>query len=208
MMLNTLRVPPGTIKARLGLPFARGVFMRLRNSSRSWGLVARVLHWTVAVMIVGQFLTGWLAENESRRDVSLILIRNHFQFGVILTGFILMRVLWRLSHRPPQPLTGEPPWRERAAQVVHGLIYVLLIILPVSGYVVLVHMKVDMSVIGLFTVPTLFTPSVEDERLWAGAWYVHYFAGWALAGLVGLHISAALYHQMVLRDGLIRRMAG
>lgn len=182
--------------------------MRLRNSSRSWGLVARALHWIIAIMIVGQFITGWLAENESNRDASLTLLRNHFQFGVILTGFILMRVLWRLSDRSPEPLPGEPPWRERAAQVVHGLIYLLLILLPVAGYIVLVHMKVDMTVFGLFTVPTLFTPSVEDERLRAGAWYVHYFAGWTLVGLVGLHISAALFHQFVLRDGLVRRMAG
>jgi cytochrome b561 len=94
------------------------------------------------------------------------------------------------------------------AQSVHGLIYVLLIILPVAGYIVLVHKKVDMTVFGLFTVPTLFTPSVEDQGLWAGAWYVHYFAGWILLGLLGLHIGAALFHQFVLRDGLIRRMTG
>ena len=190
------------------LVLAKGVLMRLRNSSRSWGLVARALHWIIAVMIVGLFATGWLAENESNRDASLILLRNHFQFGVILTGLIVMRVLWRLSVRSPEPLPGEPYWRERMAQSVHGLIYVLLIILPVAGYIVLVHKKVDMTVFGLFTVPTLFTPSVEDQGLWAAAWYVHYFAGWILLGLLGLHIGAALFHQFVLRDGLIRRMTG
>lgn len=182
--------------------------MRLGNSSQSWGLVARLLHWLVAAMIVGQLITGWLAENTTDRDAGLILLRNHFQFGVILTGFIVMRVLWRLSNRSPQPPQGEPLWRERAAQVVHGLIYIVLIILPVAGYIVMVHMKVDMTVFGLFSVPTLFTPPVEDERLWAGAWYVHYFAGWTLAGLIGLHVAAALFHQFVLRDGLIRRMTG
>ena len=84
----------------------------------------------------------------------------------------------------------------------------MLIILPVAGYVVWAHMKADMTVFGLFSVPTLFMPPVEDERLRAGAWYVHYFAGWTLAGLVALHVAAALFHQFVLRDGLIRRIAG
>lgn len=182
--------------------------MRLDNGTQAWGLVARLLHWSIALMIVGQFASGWLAENAPDRQTAFVLIRNHFQFGVILTGFIVMRVLWRLSHRPPQPPPGEPPWRERAAQAVHGLIYVLLIILPVAGYIVWVHMKADMTVFGLFSVPTLFTPPVEDERFRAGAWYVHYFAGWTLAGLVSLHVAAALFHQFVLRDGLIRRTAG
>ena len=59
---------------------------------------------------------------------------------------------------------------------------------------------------GLVTVPAVFTPTPDDERLWAGAWYVHFFAGWMLLGLVALHVGAALYHQFVLKDGLIRRM--
>jgi len=182
--------------------------MRLGNGMQAWGPVARVLHWLIALMIVGQFSTGWLAENEPNREAGYVLIRNHFQFGVVLTGLILMRVLWRLSHRPPEPPPGEPRWRELTARAVHGMIYLALITLPVAGYIVWVHMKADMDVFGLFTVPTLFTPPVEDERLRAGAWYVHYFAGWTLIGLVALHVAAALFHQFVLRDGLIRRMTG
>ena len=182
--------------------------MRLRNTRETWGLGARVLHWIVAVMIVSQIITGWLAENETNRETSLMLIRNHFQFGVILSGLILMRLLWRLANRPPSAPEDEPHWRRVAAHGVHGLIYALLLILPISGYVVWVHMKEAMDVFGLFTAPTLFVPPIEDERLWSGAWYVHYFAGWALIGLVLIHVLAALWHQFVLRDGLIRRMTG
>lgn len=182
--------------------------MRLGNSVRSWGLVARVLHWLVAALLVGQFITGWLSENASDRNASDALIRTHFQFGVILTALIVMRVLWRLSHTPPEPLPGEPAWRERTAQIVHGLIYSLLLALPIAGYIVFVHMQLAMDVFGLFTVPTLFTPQYEDEALRAGAWYIHRYAGWLLAGLVVLHVMAALVHQFALKDGLLRRMAG
>ncbi|MGV9010159.1 cytochrome b [Brevundimonas sp.] len=180
--------------------------MRLRNSSRSWGLVARVLHWIVAVMIVVQFATGWLAENESNEDASLILIRSHFQFGMVLGGLILMRILWRLSDSRPCEHIAQPRWQTISAEAVHGLMYVLFIILPVSGYIVWVHMKESMDVFGLFTIPRLFTPSVDGETLWSGAWYVHYFAGWALIALACTHIAAALWHQFIIRDGLIRRM--
>lgn len=182
--------------------------MRLGNTAETWGVVARILHWAVALMIVGQLITGWMAENTSDREASHTLIRNHFQFGVVLTGLIVMRLLWRLTHRSPEPLPGEPAWRERAAGAVHAAIYLLLIILPVAGYIVWVHMREAMDVFGLFTVPTLFTPNLDDERLWAASWYVHFFAGWALIGLVALHVSAALWHQFVRRDGLILRMTG
>lgn len=182
--------------------------MKLGNTMQSWGLLARLLHWLIAAFIVGQFITGWLSENASDRETSDALIRTHFQFGVILTALMVMRVLWRLSHNPPEPPPGEPVWRERTAQTVHGLIYLLLLALPIAGYVVFVHMQLAMDVFGLFTVPTLFTPQYEDEALRAGAWYVHRYAGWALIGLVILHVMAALFHQFALNDGLLRRMTG
>lgn len=180
--------------------------MRLGNTSKSWGAVARGLHWLVALLIVGQFSTGWLSEVASDRQTSFVLIRNHFQFGVILSGLVLMRVLWRLSTRAPAPLASEPVWREQIAHAVHAAIYGLMIILPITGYIIWVHMKADMGVFGLFSAPRLFTPPVEDETLRAGAWYVHYFAGWFLLGLVGLHVLAALWHQFIRRDGLLGRM--
>lgn len=180
--------------------------MTLGNSVQSWGFVARVLHWLVAAFLVGQFVTGWLSENASSRETSDGLIRTHFQLGVILSALIVMRVLWRLSHKPPEPLPGEPVWRERTAQIVHGLIYLLLLALPITGYIVFVHMQLAMDVFGLFTVPTVFVPQYEDETLRAGAWYVHRYAGWLLAGLVTLHVMAALFHQFALKDGLLRRM--
>ena len=63
----------------------------------------------VARAIMGWFVRGWLAENATNRQTGFMLIRNHFQFGVILTGLIVMRGLWRMSHRPPQQPPGEPP---------------------------------------------------------------------------------------------------
>lgn len=175
-------------------------------SPRAWNRIAQILHWVTAAMILGQFVLGWLTEKAPDRQAEFLFGRSHFQLGVLLAGLILMRLFWRLSHAAPPPPPGEPTWRHGLATTAHGLIYLVLIILPISGYVVWVHMREPMDLFGLVVVPTVFTPSPNDESLWSGAWYVHFFAGWALAGLVALHIAAALYHQFVLKDGLVRRM--
>lgn len=171
-----------------------------------WNRVAQGLHWIVAAMLLAQFILGWLTENAPDRQAEFIFGRSHFQLGMLLAGLILMRLLWRLSNTAPPPLPDEPAWRRRLATTVHSLIYLTLIVLLISGYIVWVHMREPMDLFGLVTVPTVFSPVPDNESLWAGAWYVHFFAGWTLVGLTILHVVAALYHQFVLRDGLVRRM--
>lgn len=173
---------------------------------QAWNRVAQGLHWIVAVMLLAQFILGWLTEHAPDRQAEFMYGRSHFQLGVLLAGLILMRLLWRLSHAAPPPPPDEPAWRQHLAATVHCLTYLALIVLPISGYIVWVHMREPMDLFGLVTVPTVFSPASDDESLWAGAWYVHFFAGWALVGLVILHVVAALYHQFMLKDGLIRRM--
>lgn len=182
--------------------------LQLVNTEARWGLVARLFHWLVAVLVVLQLSLGWLSELEPDRDRSFALIRSHYQFGIVLLGLMLMRMSWRLWQNAPDDLPDEPLWRSAAAQCVHAALYGLLLTMPVSGYIIWVHMSAPMDVFGLVTIPRIFTPPAEDETLRAAAWYVHYYSSWALVGLVALHISAAFWHQFVLRDGLLRRMTG
>lgn len=182
--------------------------MKLDNEPDRWGLVARTLHWTVAALVVTMLVLGWASELEEERDRSLMLIRTHFQFGVVLFGLMILRLTWRLARPVPAPPSAEPPWRTRAAGAVHAVLYLLLLTMPVSGYIIWIHMNAPMDVFGVLTLPRLFTPPVEDETLRAGAWYVHYFSGWILVSLVGLHLSSALWHRFVARDGVLRRMLG
>lgn len=182
--------------------------MKLGNEPHRWGLVARALHWTAAALVVTMLVLGWASEWEEQRDRSFMLIRTHFQFGVVLFGLMILRLLWRLARAAPAPPSAEPPWRAHTAATVHAALYLLLLTMPVSGYIIWIHMKAPMDVFGLFDLPRLFTPPVEDETLRAGAWYVHYFSGWILVALIGLHISAALWHEFVARNRILRRMLG
>jgi cytochrome b561 len=180
--------------------------LQLVNTEARWGLVARIFHWLIAALIVLQICLGWRSELEPDSERSLALIRSHYQFGIMLFGLTLMRASWRLSQNAPSNPPNEPEWRSTTARFVHLALYILLFAMPVSGYIIWVHMSAPMDVFGLFTVSRVFTPPAEDESLRASAWYVHYWCSWALIGLVTLHIAAALWHQLVLRDGLLGRM--
>lgn len=168
-----------------------------------WNSVVRLLHWVVALIVVEQYVTGWVAEAATDRGDRVLLIRTHFQFGMLLAGLMVLRVLWRFATSPP-PAVGAQA-QAMAAKAVHLALYCALFVLPISGYLIWIHMGADMSVFGVVEIPRLITPDPDDERLRALAWYVHFGAGWALAALTCLHLTAALVH-LVRGDGTLRRM--
>lgn len=163
---------------------------------------ARGLHWLVAFAIPFQIYLGWASEWASEWKP---LLRLHYQWGVILAALMAIRLIWRIACGSPVSSSSEHRWQRRLATFIHWMLYVLLLLLPASGYIIWVWMKAPMDVFGLFDVPRLFTPPQEDKTGRAIAWYVHYWSGWALIALALLHISAALWHQFVRRDGLISR---
>lgn len=179
---------------------------RGRNTADRWGRVARLLHWTVAVMVAAMIWFGWEAEATKDHDQSYALIHIHFQIGILLFALMALRALWRLSQPAPLDVAATPLWQVRVKNLTHTLLYALLLLMPVAGYIVYVHMQADMRLFSLVTVPTLFTPQYEDESLRAYAWYAHVYGSWMLIALITLHISAALWHGLVKRDGVLRRM--
>lgn len=167
-------------------------------------LPARVMHWLVALAIPVQLGLGWVAELSDSQAESMRMILLHYQFGVAIAALMVLRLSWRLLFGVPDASTDQPSWQRRFAAMVHWLMYGLLFALPISGYVIWVWMDVSMDVFGVLSLPRLFTPPEDDESGRALAWYVHYWAGWTLVLLALLHVSAAMWHQWIRRDGLIR----
>ena len=179
--------------------------MRAMPVGERYAWPARVFHWLLALAIPCQLYLGWAAELASEREDSSRLIHFHFQLGVIVAVLMVLRLTWRIAYGAPEENSAEPLWRRRWAKFTHWALYGLLLVLPASGYVIWVWMGASMEVLGLIEVPKLFTPPEDDETWRAIAWYVHYWSGWSLAALATLHVAAALWHQLVLRDRLISR---
>ncbi len=164
--------------------------------------VAIWLHWLIGLAVIANIGLAMLTE-DMPRETHLAAMAVHKAMGITILGLTILRILWRLGHRPPPLPAATPLWQRPLSKIVHILFYVLLILLPLSGWVWMSAADRPIDFFGLFTVPVIVAPNegladVMHDR--------HEMLGLAMLGLAAIHILAALKHQFVDRTGLIGRM--
>ncbi|MEH6438310.1 cytochrome b [Massilia sp. DD77] len=166
--------------------------------------IAIVLHWLLAVLIIGAFVMGLvMTDIPGLTPTKLKYYSWHKWAGVTVLGLAALRLLWRLANRPPAYADAMPAWQRGAAHGLHWLLYVLMIAVPLSGYFYSLAAGVKVMYFGLVELPVLIGPDPELKTVLKS---LHYWLNMLLAGLVGLHVLAALKHQFVDRDGVMARM--
>lgn len=175
----------------------------LRNSQRSWGVVARFLHWLVAVLVFAQFGLGWAAVRWPLSPTKLDLFVWHKSVGMLVLALMCVRIAWRLANPAPVFPEQMTPLECGAARLGHVLLYLLLIVLPTTGWILSSASGIPFRVFWLVELPAIVEP---DEALADALKLVHLALGMALAALLVAHISAALRHHFVLRDDVLVRM--
>lgn len=178
--------------------------MSLRNTPENWGGLARFLHWLFFLLIVGAWFAVEMHEDFPRGSAERAQWMNlHKALGVTVFFLIWVRLGWRLSGEPPVPVPG-PRWQQRSSAVVHGLLYLLLIAMPLSGLLMSQFGGREVSWFGLFSIPPFLAP---DKELAGQIKELHEDVLWpALLGLVVLHAAAALWHHFVRKDDTLKRM--
>lgn len=164
---------------------------------------AKFLHWLVLALLIVQFITAWTMPS-IRRDTPVdTLISLHFSFGALILLVALVRLLWRMLHRKPAPEPGMPKWQMTSSEVIHWLLYVLLLVVPLLGWINASWRGMPVVMFGL-PLPQLIATRAPGWQ-WTGD--VHGFlADYVMLTVVGLHVAAALYHWIVVRDGVLQRM--
>ncbi|GAB3471278.1 cytochrome b [Massilia terrae] len=170
-----------------------------------YSLPAIVLHWLIALFIIGTFILGLvMTDIPGLSPTKLRYFSWHKWLGVTVLGLAALRLLWRLAKRPPPLPAGTPGWQQQAAHWMHILLYVLIVAVPVSGYAFTLAAGVPVVYFGVLPLPVFFGP---DPVLKPVLREVHYWLDMSLAALVLLHVAAALKHQFIDRDGLLARMS-
>jgi cytochrome b561 len=172
-----------------------------------------VLHWIIALLFLGVYSAFYYREWFTQRGdpAHLTSIRLHFTFGISIGIFVILRIIWRFTHRPPD-LLPAPRLERFAAHAVHGLLYLFMIGMPLTGYL---GTKGGGGYWGFPAFPDtalyqwLVTDTLgltwDDWRKPFGAF--HFFSGENLVWvLILIHIAAAVYHQFLKRDRLMQRM--
>lgn len=162
------------------------------------------LHWLILALLIAQYAIAWTMPHIGRNTPVTTLISLHFSIGVLILGVIIIRLIWRASHGEPKPLAAVPPWQVRLARVVQWLLYLLLVIVPVLGWINASYRGMPVRFFGLVQVPQLVGAHAAAWR-WTGDIHT-LIAEYAILPLVGLHVAAALYHYFIRRDRVLQRM--
>jgi cytochrome b561 len=166
--------------------------------------IAILFHWLIALLIIGSFTMGVvMTDMPGITPTKLKYYSWHKWAGVTILGLAMLRLLWRLTHKAPPYPAGMSSWQRSAAHALHALLYVLMFAVPLSGYFYTLSAGYPVVYFGLFELPVLIGPNPELKPLLKG---LHYWLNMALAGAVGLHVLAALKHQLIDRDGVLKRM--
>jgi len=96
---------------------------------------AKALHWFIVALLIVQFIIAWIMPEIRRNTQPGTLINLHLSFGVLIVVVAIVRLGWRLTHREPVPEDGLPPWQVKSARVMHWLLYLLLFVVPILGWV-------------------------------------------------------------------------
>ncbi len=173
------------------------------NTATRWGAVSKTLHWLLAVMIVGQFVLGKVVEEMRISPQKFDLFVWHKSIGITILILVVLRIFWRLRNAPPSAPTAIGGWERRAAQLGHGLLYLLMITVPVTGWWVSDTSRIPFRFFWSLPVPDLMD---ADRAMSELAGEVHEFLTLSLIAVVIGHVLAALRHHFVLHNNTLSRM--
>jgi cytochrome b561 len=164
---------------------------------------AIVLHWLVALLIFAGFPLGLYMVDLPLSPDKLRLYSYHKWIGITVLLLVAVRVSWRLSHVPPPLPASVAAWQRQASVVVHGLLYLLMIAIPLSGWLMSSAKGFQTVWFGVLPLPDLIG---KDKALGDQLVEVHKILNFTLLALVVLHVGAALQHHLIERQPFLQRM--
>lgn len=174
-----------------------------RGRVRRYTGVAIALHWLVALLILGSFVVGTYMVGLDLSPWKLKVYAWHKWIGVTIFLLVTLRLVWRVTHRPPLLPAAMSVWQRHAVAITHAMLYLLMLAVPISGWVMSSAGGFPVVYLGVFQLPDLVA---KDKVLFELMKSVHFALNKTLLALVVLHVAAAIKHHYVDRDDVLARM--
>jgi cytochrome b561 len=160
------------------------------------------LHWLIAGLIIAAVFMGWTMTDMDISPARLKRYNYHKWVGITVLALAVIRLVWKLTHKAP-PLLTMPRWQQITAHATHGMLYVLMLVVPLSGWVYSNASGYAVVYLGKLPLPNL----VEKDRALAERWVeIHEVLAFVLVTLVLVHLLAVLKHQFISKDKTLGRM--
>ncbi len=177
--------------------------MQLRNDPKNYGLIAKLLHWSTALLILGHIPLGWWMRGLPLSLDKVWYYNLHKSLGITILILIVLRIVWRrISPPPPYPDTMSN-FEKNAARTLHYSLYAALIAQPIIG---IIHSWASGYPIVFFNSYTLPSLSILNKSFADWLSTSHFILGWGIAALIVVHIGAALKHHYLDKDFILTRM--
>jgi cytochrome b561 len=167
-----------------------------------YGTTAKLFHWTIAALLLVQYIIGWLMPDIHRGMQPGAAMTFHVSFGMLILTLIVLRFLWRLTH-PVAPESALPGWQRLSSELVHWMLYVMVFATTLTGWLFASFRGWSLSFFYLLPLPMLASDNAAAGKAIDG---VHQAAEWLLLALIAIHVAAALAHIFIYRDQIMRRM--
>lgn len=176
---------------------------RLRDTREHWGVISRWLHWSVAALIFALIAIGWLARLSPLSPEKITLFYWHKSLGMLVLALVLVRIGWRAGNHPPALPQGLARWEEPLARATHVLLYLVILAMPISGWLINSAAGIPFKIFWTIPLPAIAPVSARLEGSFELA---HLVIFWVLAALLLGHVGAALRHHFLLRNTVLLRM--
>jgi cytochrome b561 len=164
---------------------------------------SKLLHWLIAICVLVTAPVAIAMLRVGEGPTQDFLFNFHKSLGVLILILMILRLINRLAVGAPVAEPGIAPWQKAASATVHASLYVLLLAMPIGGYIANSAYGAPTPFFGLFNLPALVE---KNEALATQMFTVHRWVGWLVIILVLMHVSAALYHHFIRDDNVLRRM--
>jgi cytochrome b561 len=177
--------------------------MSLRNTTVAWGSLAKLFHWLIVFMIIGQIALAQIAEDLPLGMEKLATLARHKSLGITILALASLRLAWRWLNPTPLLPAGMKPWERGLARLSHFLLYFSIFAIPLTGWMMSSAKNYPVSWFNLLQLPDLVAP---NERTYE---FMHDSHGTLVAVMLTtalLHVVGALKHHFLDRDTVLRRM--